>query len=740
MNGNTIHPANTTATAGGGPGVAAPPRGWREFCELHAIATARQLAGHYRSFARERPQHDVLPPESFSKQFSDLFQQHFCCEVNKDGTPLGQNTSSTATGNASSTTSVAPPLPSQAVIGRLRITSLSGVQDYREAGRPSGGAALFTVVSPKVEPVVVSREQEQPLRCAAGSSLSGNPVALRGSTRSVGSGSLLIRSRSNEDISGTDRRQVSERYSSDSSTSNPAHADVTHFSVSQIRQTVRRLLKKQPSPPSSPDLNPSSPNPIAINNSPPNNGDRVGEEVSSSSSSSHSSSCLNSEATPPASSHTSMSGVACHFLDRFRWLRGGSMRQRRSEVSGCCKEGQLRYLLVDDTILDTQPRWQRCHLLVRRIRDTQVGGGGRGRGGGERYQLELYDPPKASSPKLTTHCSDIQEVRRCNRLEMPDNLNTFVLKVNRGSLIFETDNDQQVSSWTTELKECISNRSGSVDLEPLPSPADSSAPANHRGSSELGSHSPVTFALPEPVVQKADHFLFSYPWFHGPISRVKAAHLVQSSGPEGHGVFLVRQSETRKGDYVLTFNYQGKAKHLRLSLTEWGQCRVQHLRFPSVMDMLSHFRLFPIPLECGAAGAVTLSSFVVAGSSPPSQGQLSGALLVPFSLHRWSSEPSLAHCSLARSSSQPRTSCSSSTSTTSSPSSGSQPGRRASPRTNPVPDPPPSAPLPLRRSESVGRRPLLRHPSPHIPQRDSDYELEPDRGRKRAIDNQYMLL
>ncbi|XP_074493522.1 SH2B adapter protein 3 [Sebastes fasciatus] len=747
MNGNTIHPANTTTTAGGGPGVAAPPRGWREFCELHAIATARQLAGHYRSFARERPQHDVLPPETFSKQFTDLFQQHFCCEVDKDGTPLSQNTCSTATGSSSFTTLVAPPLASQGVIGRLRITSLSAVQDYREAGRPSGGAAPFTVVSPKLEPVLVSREPEQPLRCAAGNPSSGNPAVLRGSTRSIGSGSLLIRSRSNEDVSGTDRSQVSERYSSDSSTSNPAHADVTHFSVSQIQQTVRRLktaLKKRPSPPSSRHLSPSNPNPATNNSNPPNNGDRVGgisstnDEVSSSSSSSHSSSCLISEASPPASSHMFMAGVATHFLDRFRWLRGGSMRQRRSEVSGCCKEGQLRYLLVDDTISDTQPRWQRCRLLVRRIRDAQVGG--RGRGGGERYQLELYDPPKASSPKLTTLCSDIQEVRRCNRLEMPDNLNTFVLKVNRGSLIFETDNDQQVSSWTTELKECISNRSSSVDLEPLPSPADSSAPANHRGSSELGSQSPVTFAVPEQVVQKADHFLFSYPWFHGPISRVKAAHLVQSSGPEGHGVFLVRQSETRRGDYVLTFNYQGKAKHLRLSLTEWGQCRVQHLRFPSVMDMLSHFRLFPIPLECGAAGAVTLSSFVVAGSSPPSQGQLSGALLVPFSLHRWSSEPSLAHCSLARSFSQPRSSCSTSTSNTTSPSSVSQPGNRQFTRTNPVPVPIPSVPAPLRRSESVGRRPLLRQPSPHIAQRDSDYELEPDRGRKRAIDNQYMLL
>uniref|UniRef100_A0A3Q3X5M4 SH2 domain-containing protein n=1 Tax=Mola mola TaxID=94237 RepID=A0A3Q3X5M4_MOLML len=480
MNGNTIHPTTATTIAGGGPGVAAPPRGWREFCELHAIATARQLAGHYRNFARERPQHDVLPPETFSKQFTDLFQQHFCCEVDKDGTPLSQNTCS-----------------------------------------------------------------KRPL----------------------------------------------------------------------------------PSPPSSQDLSPSIPNPTT-NNSPQINADRVGglsptnEQVSSSSSQSHSSSFLNSETTPPASSHMSIAGLASHILDRFRLLRMGSMRQRRSEVSSCCKEGQLRYLLVDDTISDTQPCWQRCRLL--------------------RYQLELYDPPKASSPKLTTHCSDIQEVRRCNRLEMPDNVNTFVLKVNRGSLIFETDNDQQLNVVL------LCNPPG-----------------------------PVTFALPEQVIQKTDHFLFSYPWFHGPISRVKAAYLVQSSGTEGHGVFLVRQSETRRGDYVLTFNYQGKAKHLRLSLTEWGQCRVQHLRFPSVMDMLSHFRLFPIPLECGAAGAVTLSRFVVAGSSAPSQGEPLG--------------------------------CTSSSDRN-------------------------------RRNILQVLRPLLRHPTSHIPQRDSDYELEPERGRKRAIDNQYMLL
>ncbi|KAM4745715.1 SH2B adapter protein 3 [Anableps anableps] len=721
MNGNTIHPANTTS-AGGGPSVAAPPRGWREFCELHAIATARQLARHYRSFASERPQHEQVPPETFSKHFTDLFQQHFCQEVDKDGGPLGQSTCPIASGSASAT---APPASSpspHALINQLRISSLS--QDYREAKRSSGGAASISAAQ-KVEPVVVSPEPELPLRCAARNSFSGS--------RSIGGGSLLIQSHSNDEISGADRHQPSERHSSDSLVSSSGHSDVTHFPVSHIQKTVQWIFQKRQSRSahSSQDLSPTNPN--TTNNSPPNNGDRV-DEGSSSSSSSHSFSFQNSEATAPATSHRP--GVVSHLLEGFRWLRSRSMRFRRPEVSGCCKEGQLKYLLVDDTISDSQPHWQRCRLLVRRIRDTQSGGG---RAGSERYQLELYDPPKASCPKLTTHCSDIQEVRRCTRLEMPDNLNTFVLKVNRGSLIFETDNDQQVSSWTTELKECISNRSGSVDLESPLSSADSSVPANQRRSSDSGSQSPITFTLPEQVIQKADDFLVSFPWFHGPISRVKAAHLVQSSGPEGHGVFLVRQSETRRGDFVLTFNYQGKAKHLRLSLNEWGQCRVQHLRFPSVMDMLSHFRLYPIPLECGAAGAVTLSSFVLAGSIPPSQGQLSGALLVPFSLHRWSSEPSLARCSLARSSSQPPAfSSSTNTTSTSSPGSFSQFAR-----TIPASEPAPSAPAHLRRSESVGRRPMLRNPNPHtpiIPQRDSDYELEPDRGRKRAIDNQYMLL
>lgn len=102
---------------------------------------------------------------------------------------------------------------------------------------------------------------------------------------------------------------------------------------------------------------------------------------------------------------------------------------------------------------------------------------------------------------------------------------------------------------------------------------------------------------------------------------------------------------------------------------------MQHLHFPSVVDMLRHFQRSPIPLECGAACDVRLSGYVVVVSQAPGRNpevfvkgwyhrstqSLSSAfssllrlihvtspgssntVLFPFSLPHWDSELGLSH-------------------------------------------------------------------------------------------------
>ena len=114
-------------------GTPAHPRGWHEFCELHAISTAKELARHYLRFATEHPHHDLLAAENFSVQFTDLFQQYFCHEV-KEGFAMNQ----------------------------LRILPAGPARDYRETHRRHTDASLGTVAAKaEVEP---GARPEQPSR------------------------------------------------------------------------------------------------------------------------------------------------------------------------------------------------------------------------------------------------------------------------------------------------------------------------------------------------------------------------------------------------------------------------------------------------------------------------------------------------------------------------------------------------------------------------------------------------
>ncbi|NWQ61512.1 SH2B2 protein, partial [Neopipo cinnamomea] len=352
---------------------------------------------------------------------------------------------------------------------------------------------------------------------------------------------------------------------------------------------------------------------------------------------------------------------------REKWthkLRLSKVPSSKVELVDIQREGTLRYMVADDTNCVGSSQWQKCRLLLRKAVKVE----------GERFLLEFYVPPKASKPKVSIPLSAIIEVRTTMPLEMPDKDNTFVLKVENGAeYILETIDSLQKHSWVADIQDCIDPGDSGDDIElvscaqgaclpgrttssscefladDVPRPPDRCAlpsahntttatavPAPHGRSrdslGELLTHvplenflqtlesSPTAHLTGEDSEAEAEINLSDFPWFHGTLSRIKAAQLVLFGGARSHGLFVIRQSETRPGEYVLTFNFQGKAKHLRLSLNESGQCHVQHLWFQTIFDMLRHFHTHPIPLESGGAADITLRSYVVAQSPQPDAG------------------------------------------------------------------------------------------------------------------------
>ncbi|XP_034556744.1 SH2B adapter protein 2 isoform X2 [Notolabrus celidotus] len=327
----------------------------------------------------------------------------------------------------------------------------------------------------------------------------------------------------------------------------------------------------------------------------------------------------------------------------------------KAEMLEIQREGALRYMVADDTNCMGASQWQKCRLLLRKTKRDE---------GGEKFLLEFYVPPKSSKPKVSIPLSAIVEVRTTMPLEMPDKDNTFVLKVeNGGEYILETIDSLQKNSWVADIQDCIDPGDSGDDIELASCPhgqaskdcsmvascscellsegvyraPERSCPtaAEHYSAPSVRcreppftqhpSHMPLERFLQSPEAQtsnssavgsegakesEGDASLAGYPWFHGTLSRVRAAQLVLAGGTRSHGLFVIRQSETRPGEYVLTFNFQGKAKHLRLSVNENGQCHVHHLWFHTVSDMLRHFHAHPIPLESGGSADITLRSYV----------------------------------------------------------------------------------------------------------------------------------
>uniref|UniRef100_A0A8D2MTY7 SH2 domain-containing protein n=1 Tax=Zonotrichia albicollis TaxID=44394 RepID=A0A8D2MTY7_ZONAL len=301
---------------------------------------------------------------------------------------------------------------------------------------------------------------------------------------------------------------------------------------------------------------------------------------------------------------------------REKWthkLRLSKVPSSKVELVDIQREGTLRYMVADDTNCVGSSQWQKCRLLLRKAVKVE----------GERFLLEFYVPPKASKPKVSIPLSAIIEVRTTMPLEMPDKDNTFVLKVRagRGSL------QEPPLHLHSAVQEAQTPKGSLPWLSEMQHPPHSGGAQRERrweGDVQALPKNLLSLWAGEDSEAEAEINLSDFPWFHGTLSRIKAAQLVLFGGARSHGLFVIRQSETRPGEYVLTFNFQGKAKHLRLSLNESGQCHVQHLWFQTIFDMLRHFHTHPIPLESGGAADITLRSYVVAQSPQPGGCQAAG--------------------------------------------------------------------------------------------------------------------
>ncbi|XP_002742254.1 1-phosphatidylinositol 4,5-bisphosphate phosphodiesterase gamma-1-like [Saccoglossus kowalevskii] len=97
----------------------------------------------------------------------------------------------------------------------------------------------------------------------------------------------------------------------------------------------------------------------------------------------------------------------------------------------------------------------------------------------------------------------------------------------------------------------------------------------------------------------SDELHFSEKWFHGKLKQPRdTAEQLIVEYHEGDGTFLVRESDTFKGDFILSFWAKDKVNHCRIkSKQERGLTKyylLDNLLFDSLYSLITHYRTYPL--------------------------------------------------------------------------------------------------------------------------------------------------
>ncbi|XP_050360780.1 tyrosine-protein phosphatase corkscrew-like isoform X2 [Nymphalis io] len=103
---------------------------------------------------------------------------------------------------------------------------------------------------------------------------------------------------------------------------------------------------------------------------------------------------------------------------------------------------------------------------------------------------------------------------------------------------------------------------------------------------------PAAGAIVSTVLKELSKAFMLKKWYHGGISAKEAEHLMMDKGRNGS--FLVRESQTHPGEYVLSVRVRGRVSHVMIRKQNNKYDVGSGEQFDDLVGLIEHFRTYPI--------------------------------------------------------------------------------------------------------------------------------------------------